>query len=83
LNKEFEELGEEVNADNNFFSSGTPSRPIEVAISDCFQLEDNTNHTNHPKAVVETIELDVSKVLLKLASGGNQVEHESDDDNSD
>jgi hypothetical protein len=78
LNKEFEE--QELN--NNFFSSGTPSRPIEIAISHCFPLEDNTNDTNHPKAVVETIELDVSKVLLKLASGGNQVEQESDDDNS-
>jgi len=38
------------------------------------------NNKNNPKAVAETIELDVSKVLLKLASGGNEVEEESDDD---
>ncbi|XP_054154492.1 uncharacterized protein LOC128953026 [Oppia nitens] len=61
-------------AANSYLCSGTPSGAIEepMVILDRLPIEDRmTNNKKKPNAVAETIELDVSKVLLRLACGGS------------
>ena len=59
--------------------SGTPCRPIEEPIVASLQLNDGIKKPK-VEAVVEPLELDVRKVLLKLASGGHQDEEEDDEE---
>lgn len=65
----------------DFLVSGTPSGPIEEPVSSLVPNLEPTN--NQPKAVVETIDLDVRKVLLKLASGGHQDQEEEEEEDDD
>ncbi|CAG2099987.1 unnamed protein product [Medioppia subpectinata] len=75
--REEEETGEEVTAngvndDSIYLSCGTPSGAIEEPIINSFSFKELPIGDKEPKAVAETIELDVSKVLLRLACGGAQ-----------
>ena len=66
----------EVEDNNYLYSSGIPCRPTEEPIVDCLQLNDCIKK---PKAVAEAIDLDVRRVLIKLASGGHHDQQEEEE----
>lgn len=73
----------------DFFTAATPSLPMSITMDNQFYNYsiDDSQSQSEPNVAAETLELDVSKILLKMACGeskkSNQEEFEEEFDDEE